>query len=57
MSARMPKVNALLKREIGNCLEKNFEFPDILVTIHDVEVSPNLRNAIVFVGVIYSYDG
>lgn len=50
----MPKVNALLKREISNCLERDFEFPDILVTVHAVDVTPDLRNATVFVGVIGS---
>ncbi len=50
----MPKVNALLVREISNCLERDFEFPDVLVTIHAVEVAPDLRNAVVFVGVIGS---
>ena len=52
MSKRMPKINALLKREISNCLERDFEFPDILVTVHDVDTTPDLRTAIVFVGVI-----
>ncbi len=50
----MPKVNALLVREISNCLERDFEFPDVLVTVHAVEVSPDLRDAVVFVGVIGS---
>ncbi len=54
MSKRMPKVNELLKREISNCLERDFEFPDILVTIHAVDVTPDLRDATVFVGVIGS---
>ncbi len=48
----MPRVNELLKREISNCLERDFEFPDILVTVHAVDVSPDLRDATVFVGVI-----
>ncbi|NNE92002.1 MAG: 30S ribosome-binding factor RbfA [Verrucomicrobiales bacterium] len=52
MSQRTDRVGELLKREIGTCLERDFEFPDILVTVHHVDVAPNLRSAKVFVGVI-----
>ncbi|MDF1755906.1 MAG: 30S ribosome-binding factor RbfA [Verrucomicrobiales bacterium] len=52
MSQRISKVNELLKREIITCVERNFEFSDILVTIHAVDTAPNLRTATVYVGVI-----
>lgn len=52
MSLRISKVNELLKREIITCVERNFEFSNVLVTIHGVDTSPNLRSAKVFVGVI-----
>ncbi|MDF1813243.1 MAG: 30S ribosome-binding factor RbfA [Verrucomicrobiales bacterium] len=52
MSQRISKVNELLKREIITCVERNFEFPDVLVTIHAVDTAPNLRTAKVYVGVI-----
>lgn len=52
MSQRISKVNELLKREIITCVERNFEFTDLLVTIHHVETAPNLRSAQVYVGVI-----
>ncbi len=48
----MSKVNELLKREIITCVERNFEFTDVLVTIHEVDTAPNLRSATVYVGVI-----
>lgn len=54
MSQRLSRVNELLKREISNFVEKNFEFPGILVTIHDVDTSTDLKAAKVFVGVIGS---
>ena len=41
-----------MKREIGNCLERDFDFRDVLVTVHDVDVTPDLRNAHVFVGIV-----
>ena len=50
MSLRISKVNELLKREIITCVERNFEFSNVLVTIHGVDTSPNLKTAKVFVG-------
>ncbi len=52
MSQRLSKINELLKREIVTCVERNFEFENLLVTIHGVETSPNLKAARVFVGII-----
>ncbi len=52
MSERMARVGELLKREIGSCIERNFEFREALVTVHAVDVAPNLRSANVFVGII-----
>lgn len=52
MSKRISKVNELLKREIITCIERNFEFPDLLVTIHAVDTAPNLKSAKVYVGII-----
>jgi ribosome-binding factor A len=54
MSQRLDRINELLRREIGSCLEKSFEFPGILVTVHAVETAVDLKNATVFVGVIGS---
>jgi ribosome-binding factor A len=56
MSQRLFKINELLKREIISCVERNFEFENLLVTIHEVETSPNLKAATVFVGVIGDKD-
>lgn len=52
MSNRLARVSELLKRELGVCLEREFDFKDILVTIHDVDVTPDLRHAHVFVGIV-----
>ncbi|MCB1230448.1 MAG: 30S ribosome-binding factor RbfA [Verrucomicrobiae bacterium] len=52
MSNRLARVSELLKRELGNALERDFEFKDVLVTIHDVDVTPDLRHAHVFVGIV-----
>lgn len=52
MSQRLDRINELLKREISACIEKGFEFPDVLVTIHGVETAVDLKDASVHVGVI-----
>lgn len=52
MSQRLERVNELLKREISACIEKSFEFTNILVTVHAVETGKDLKAATVFIGVI-----
>jgi len=52
MGQRLDRINELLKREISVCLEKSFEFPGLLVTVHAVEIAPDLKTAKVFVGVL-----
>jgi len=54
MSQRLDRINELLRREISACIEKHFEFPEVLVTVHDVETAVDLKNATVFIGVIGS---
>ena len=51
MSKRLLRVSELLKRELGDYISKEFEFPGLLVSIHDVDVTPNLKKAHVYVGV------
>ncbi len=52
MSNRLLRVNELLKQELANYISKEFDFTNVLVSIHSVDVSPNLRAADVFVGVV-----
>ncbi len=52
MSNRLARVSELLKREICTCLEKDFEFTGVLVTVHDVVVTADLRTANVFIGIV-----
>ena len=54
MSNRLARVRELLRREISRCIDRDFEFPGVLVTIHDVDVTPDLKKAHVFVGVVGS---
>ncbi|MEM7698339.1 MAG: 30S ribosome-binding factor RbfA [Verrucomicrobiota bacterium] len=52
MNQRLARINELLKREISTCLERNFEFSGVLVTVHAVDISVDLKLADVFIGVI-----
>jgi len=52
MSNRLLRVSELLKRELSVYISKEFVFQGVLVSIHAVEVAPNLQKAHVFVGVI-----
>jgi ribosome-binding factor A len=42
----------LLKREISSVIQRDFDFTDSLVTVTGVEVTPDLKEARVFVGVL-----
>ena len=51
MSQRLLRVRELLKREIGTILSRDYAF-DALVTINDVDVTPDLRKGHVYLGII-----
>lgn len=52
MSQRLDRINELLRREISTVLQRDFEFGGALVTINGVEITQDLREAKVFVGVM-----
>lgn len=52
MKNRLPRVNELLKRELGALLTRDFEFKNCLVTVNAVDVTPDLRQAHVYLGII-----
>jgi len=53
MSNRLQRVDALLKKEIGQILLREFDFsPEVLVTITRVETSANLFEVKVYISVI-----
>lgn len=51
MNHRLLRVKELIRRELGMILERNFAFSGALVTIHDVDITPDLKQCFVFVGV------
>lgn len=53
MSQRIPKLNELIKEEVGKLILKEFDFPkDILVTVTRAIITPDLREGRVFVSVL-----
>lgn len=56
MSRRMDRVNELLKREISSVMQRDFEWKGLLVTVNSVEVSQDLKDARVYVGVLGGHE-
>ena len=52
MSRRTDRVNELLRREIGNVIQKDYEWHGKLVTVSDVEVTQDLKEAKVWTSVL-----
>ncbi len=52
MSNRTVRVNELVQREISDILRKRYQTEAVAVTITEVRVSPDLRDARVFVSVV-----
>jgi len=44
MSQRIQRVNGLIKQEISKILLKEIDFSDILVTITNIDTSPDLKS-------------
>ncbi len=54
MKHRLLRVNELLKRELSALLVREMSFPNLLVTVNQVDVTPDLKNAHVFISVMGS---
>lgn len=52
MSRRTDRVNELLRREIGNVIQKDYEWHGKLVTVNEVEITQDLKEGKVWVGVL-----
>jgi ribosome-binding factor A len=52
MSNRTIRINELLQRELSDILRKHYQVEAVAVTITEVRVSPDLRDARVFVSVV-----
>ena len=52
MSRRLDRVNELLRREVGAVIQKDYEWANRLVTVSEVEVTQDLKEGKVWVGVL-----
>ena len=52
MKHRQLRVNELLKRELSIIITRELSFAEALVTINQVDVTPDLKNAHVYVSVL-----
>jgi ribosome-binding factor A len=52
MKHRLERVNELLKRELGDLLNREVSFEAALVTVQQVDITPDLKHAHVFISVI-----
>ena len=52
MSQRLKRVNELLKQEISLIFQKDFDFTNALVTVNAVEITTDLKQAMVYVGIL-----
>src|SRR5438093_10949560 len=56
MSNRTIRVNELVQREISDILRKKYQSEAVAITISEVRVSPDLRDARVFVSIVGNDD-
>lgn len=52
MKHRLPRVRELLKRELSDVLQRDYSFDNALVTVNEVDVTPDLRQAHAYLGII-----
>ena len=52
MKHRLLRVNEIVKRELSTIITRDMKFENVLVTVNTVDVTPDLRNAHVFVSVL-----
>ena len=57
MSQRMQRVNELLRREIGNLVQRDYEWNGLLVTISGVEITQDLKEGKVWTSVLGGHSG
>ncbi|MEG0023751.1 MAG: 30S ribosome-binding factor RbfA [Akkermansia sp.] len=49
---RLDKVNELMRREISTVIQRDFEFPGTIVTVAGVEITDDLKEGKVWIGVV-----
>jgi ribosome-binding factor A len=57
MKHRQLRLNELVKRELSAIIARQINFEDVLVSINAVDVTPDLKNAHVFVSILGAANG
>ena len=57
MNHRLQRVKELIRRELGPVIERDFTFGGALVTINDIDLTPDLKQCFVYLGVLGKGDG
>ena len=57
MSNRTVRINELMQREISDILRRHFQVEAVAVTVTEVRVAPDLRDARVFVSIVGEGEG
>lgn len=57
MKHRLLRVNELIKRELSAIIAREVDFKDGLVSVNQVDVTPDLKNAHVFISVLGAAGG
>jgi ribosome-binding factor A len=52
MTNRLARVRELILRELASIILRDYTFPNVLVTVNDVDITPDLKQAFVFVGIL-----
>ena len=52
MKHRLERVNELIRRELGEIISREFRFESKLVTIQQVDITPDLKHAPIFISFI-----
>ena len=52
MKHRLLRVNELIKRELSSIIARDVQFESALVSVNQVDVTPDLKNAHVYVSVL-----
>lgn len=52
MKNRLNRVNEVLKRELSTLIQREFTFQAKLVTVQEVDITPDLKSAHIYIGVI-----
>ncbi|MFZ4763766.1 MAG: 30S ribosome-binding factor RbfA [Roseimicrobium sp.] len=56
MTHRVQRVQELIRREIGTILERNFKFTGSIATVHEVSLTPDLKQCFIYIGVLGNGD-